>query len=163
VAPRLRLPLLLALLLCAQGLPAGIASAAASPEGRWLTEKKSGIVEIFRCGAGTETLCGRLAWFRMKADDPNPQALDLNNPDPAKRNQKLCGLVFMTGFKPAGGNEWKEGTVYDPDGGKLYSAMMTLQADGTLRLRGYVLITLIGASEVWSRYTEALPQCPTRG
>lgn len=149
---------LAALLLCATPL-LGASSPTASPEGRWLTEKKNGIVEIFRCD---DALCGRLAWFRIKPSDPNRQGLDLNNPDPSRRNQSMCGLAFMTGFKPAEPNKWDNGTVYDPDSGNFYRASMTLQPDGTLRLRGYIVISLIGASEVWTRYTDPLPQCPTR-
>jgi uncharacterized protein (DUF2147 family) len=37
---------------------------------------------------------------------------------------------------------------------------MRLQPDGTLRLRGYVVIRLIGGSEVWTRHTGPVPQCP---
>ena len=57
----------------------------ASPEGRWLTEKKNGIVEIFRCSGG-DVLCGRLVWFRLK---PGDSPLDLTNPDPKQRNRPL--------------------------------------------------------------------------
>src|SRR5262249_39540050 len=80
-----------------------IASAApdASPEGYWLTEKKSGIVQIFRCWGGSQDLCGKLVWFRLKPEDHNPNGVDLLNADPAQRNRPLCGLMFMYGFKAA--------------------------------------------------------------
>ena len=56
------LPQLLALL---AGTFATVAQAQAiTPEGRWLTEDKSGVVEVYRCGDGG--LCGRLVWFRIK-------------------------------------------------------------------------------------------------
>ena len=139
----------------------GAAAPGPSPEGFWLTEKKSGIVEIFPC-AGGDTLCGKLAWFRIKPDDPKPQGLDLKNPDAARRNRPLCGLTFMSGFKPTEPNNWEEGSVYDPDSGNAYHATMRLQGDGTLRLRGYIGISLIGRSEVWTRYAPPLPTCPTR-
>jgi uncharacterized protein (DUF2147 family) len=142
------------------GATAAIAdAAAASAEGNWLTQKHDGIIEIFRCDG--ETLCGKLAWFRIKPDDPNPQALDLNNPDPTRRNRSLCGLVFMTGFKPSGPDSWEDGTVYDPDGGKTYHATMKLRGDGTLDLHGYIGISLIGRSEIWTRDTQPVPACPS--
>lgn len=131
----------------------------ASPEGYWLTENKAGVVEIFRCG---DMLCGRLAWFSIKPDDPNPQALDLRNPDPARRDQSLCGLVFMYEFKRTGPNNWEDGNIYDPESGNTYHATLRLQPDGALRLRGYIGISLIGRSEVWTRYIQKLPACPTR-
>jgi uncharacterized protein (DUF2147 family) len=149
------------MLLLSAAATASAAAQSVSPEGNWLTEKKSGIVEIYRC-TGDDTLCGRLVWFQIKPDDPNPQGLDLKNPDPARRNQLLCGLTFMSRFKLAESNSWEDGTVYDPDSGNTYHATMKLQADGMLRLRGYIGISLIGASEVWTRYTDRVPQCPTR-
>jgi uncharacterized protein (DUF2147 family) len=130
----------------------------ASPEGRWLTEKKNGIVEIFRCSGG-DVLCGRLLWFRLKPGDAN---LDLENSDPKQRNRPLCGLVFMTGFKPADPNNWEDGRVYNSDDGNTYHATMRLQPDGTLRLHGYIVVTLIGASEIWTRHTGPVPSCPGR-
>jgi uncharacterized protein (DUF2147 family) len=130
-----------------------------SPEGRWLTEKKNGIVEIFQCG---NNLCGRLLWFRIKPGDSNQQGVDLENPDPKQRNRPLCGLVFMSGFKPDGPNGWEDGRVYNSDDGNTYHATMTLQPDGRLRLHGYIVVTLIGASEVWTRHTGPVPSCPGR-
>src|SRR6185312_6578765 len=90
----------IALLFCAV-LTLGAGAPAASPEGNWLTEKKNGIVEIYRCRAGADEWCGRIVWFRIKRDDPDQEGLDLKNPDPARRSQKLCGMTFMYGFKPA--------------------------------------------------------------
>jgi uncharacterized protein (DUF2147 family) len=148
----------------ALSLTASAAVAAAepdpSPEGRWLTEKKGAVVEISRCVDGT--LCGRLIWFRLKSADKNPEALDLNNPVPERRNQSLCGLTVLYGFKPVEPGKWEDGTVYDPRDGTAYNATMRLLVDGTLRLRGYIGISLIGASETWTRFNQPPPQCPTR-
>jgi len=132
-----------------------------SPEGYWLTEKKSGIIEVFPCPDG-DALCGRIAWFRIKPDDPNPQGLDLKNPDPALRTHSLCGLVFMKGFKADEPNDWEDGSVYDPDSGKTWHATMKLRDDGTLRLHGYIGVSLIGASEIWTRFIDTVPKCPGR-
>jgi uncharacterized protein (DUF2147 family) len=144
--------------LCALATVAA-AQPGSSPEGRWLTEKKNGIVEIFQCG---NNLCGRLLWFRIKPGDSNQQGVDLENPDPKQRNRPLCGLVFMSGFKPDGPNGWEDGRVYNSDDGNTYHATMTLQPDGRLRLHGYIVVTLIGASEVWTRHTGPVPPCPGR-
>jgi uncharacterized protein (DUF2147 family) len=149
-------------LLLAAALVSAAGQPAPSAEGNWLTEKKSAIVEVFRCWGGGDALCGKLVWFRIRPDDPNPQGLDLKNPDPAQRNRPLCGLMFMYGFKPGETGNWTDGTVYDPDGGHTYHATMMLQPDGTLRLHGYIGISLIGASEVWTRYTQPVPSCPAR-
>jgi uncharacterized protein (DUF2147 family) len=70
--------------------------------------------------------------------------------------------MFLYGFKPAEPDVWEGGTIYDPNNGNTYHATIRLQADGALRLRGYIGISLIGASEVWTRYTQKVPTCPTR-
>jgi uncharacterized protein (DUF2147 family) len=147
------------IMLVATSETADAAAQGVTPVGDWLTEKQSGLIEIYRCTGG-DTLCGRLVWFRIRPDDPNPQALDLNNPDPSQRNQPLCGFTFMVGFKPDGSNRWDDGAIYDPDSGKTYHATMKLRDDGTLDLHGYIGISLIGRSEIWTRYTDRVPQCP---
>jgi uncharacterized protein (DUF2147 family) len=137
----------------------GAGGSSESPEGYWLTAKKDGIIQILRCG---EAWCGKLAWFRIAPNDPNPQALDLHNPDPARRDRSLCGLTFMSGFKAGGPGSWEDGAIYDPESGNTYHATIKLRTDGTLDLHGYIGISLFGRSEVWTRYTQPVPTCPTR-
>ena len=150
--------LIVSALLPLLAVPLRLAAQQPTPEGQWLTANQDAVVQIFRCG---DRLCGKLAWFRLKPGDPNPQALDLNNPDPAQRNRSLCGLVFMRQFKPAGQSDWEDGNIYDPESGNTYHGTLRLQPDGALSLRGYIGISLIGRSEVWTRYTRPLPTCPT--
>lgn len=143
----------------AAALLTGAAGPPHSPQGAWMTERNAAIVRIFPCGAG-DVLCGRLVWFRTKPNDPDAQTLDVNNPDPARRAQPLCGLTLMSGFKSAGPEDWEDGTIYDPDNGKSYRATLKLLPDGTLRVRGYIGIPLLGGSEVWTQYTQPVPHCP---
>ena len=126
--------------------------------GRWLTEKKDGVVEIFRCGA--DTMCGRLLWLRIPPDANDKAALDIRNPAPELRGRSLCGLVMMGGLKPAGKNEWRGGWLYDPASGRTYSGNAKLRPDGTLQLRGFVLLPLFGESQLWTRYTDPVLRCP---
>jgi uncharacterized protein (DUF2147 family) len=144
---------------------ATVLTAAAPPppnaaEGRWLTEKQDGIVEVFRC-AGT-ALCGRLAWLRLPPDAGNPEGTDDRNPSPALRTRPLCGLLMMGGFTPDGPGAWHDGWVYDPASGKTYNATMAVEPDGRLELRGYVGIPLFGESQLWTRFTGPTPPCPGR-
>jgi uncharacterized protein (DUF2147 family) len=57
----------------------------------------------------------------------------------------------MTGFTPAGSGKWENGTIYDPKSGNTYACNMELEGTNTLRLRGYIGISLIGRTEVWKR------------
>lgn len=138
---------------------AGAAAPNGSPEGYWRTAGGNGIIEITRCGAD-DALCGKIAWFRIKPDDPNPQGLDLRNPDPARRNRSLCGLTFMYGFKLTEPEKWDGGMVYDPESGNSYHATMAQRPDGKLDLHGYIGISLLGRSEIWTRVDQPIPPCP---
>jgi uncharacterized protein (DUF2147 family) len=131
----------------------------AGPEGRWLTQGKSGVVEIYRCGDGA--LCGRLVWYRIKPNETDPLLIDRHNPNPALRDRSLCGLVIMWGMRPEGPDTWSDGSLYDPESGNTYSGKLTLNPDdGTLSLRGYLGISLPGRTEHWTRFTQAIGHCP---
>lgn len=127
------------------------------PEGRWLTQDKGGIVEIYQCAGA---LCGRLLWFRKAELQDNPQALDIHNPDPGLRNRPLCGVVILSGFRPEGQDHWADGSAYDPESGHTYSGEISMAADGRLNLRGYIGISLLGRTETWTRYTQPVGTCP---
>lgn len=76
---------------------------------------------------------------------------DIRNPDAGKHSRPIIGLVFMTGFTPAGSGKWDNGTIYDPKSGKTYSCNMELEGMNTLKVRGYIGVSLIGRTEIWKR------------
>lgn len=128
-------------------------------EGKWLTEPKTGIVEIFKCDG--QIVCGRLVWLRIARTDNNPYALDLRNPEQSLRNRSLCGLPIMWGFHSTGLNQWSGGYIYDPETGNTYTGKMELKPNGTLALRGYVVVSLFGRTQSWVRFTQTVPACPS--
>jgi uncharacterized protein (DUF2147 family) len=79
------------------------------------------------------------------------QKTDIHNPDASKHSRPIIGMVFMTGFTPAGSGKWDNGTIYDPKSGNTYSCNMELEGPNTLKVRGYVGISLIGRTETWKR------------
>ena len=104
-------------------------------------------VEIYSCG---ELLCGRIAELDEPLDEDGNEKLDENNPDPALRARPIIGMDLIAGFSRAGKRKWEDGTIYDPRDGKTYKCKMTLQRDGTLKVRGYVGIPLLGKTVVWT-------------
>jgi uncharacterized protein (DUF2147 family) len=137
-------------------LPAAARADGQSVLGLWLVQEKSGIVEIHPCGAA---LCGRLAWLRQPLRADGLIKRDDRNPDPALRARTICGMDMLTGFKPAGPDEWDGGRAYDPNDGSTYHAEMRVEPDGTLRLRGYIGIPLLGKSQIWTRAPADTPLC----
>lgn len=77
--------------------------------------------------------------------------VDLENPDPAKRERPIVGLRILSGFTWAGDGEWTDGTIYDPANGKTYKAKMRLTDPDTLDIRGYVGVPLFGRTTTWKR------------
>ncbi len=81
--------------------------------------------------------------------------VDRNNPDPDLRTRPALGLQLLEGFGYSGGNVWKGGTIYDPGNGKLYKCKMTLTDPKRLEVRGFIGISWLGRTEVWTRPDES--------
>jgi len=121
--------------------------------GKWRTADGDAVVMIYKAD-GAEYR-GKLTWVRDSLDEDGGPAKDTENPDPAKRDRKLVGLVFMTGFTYKDDKErWEDGKIYDAESGKTYSAHMSLAGNDTLKLRGYIGVSLLGRTETWTRVSE---------
>ena len=157
---RLNLRLRLIALCLAFSAPAiGPAVAAEYPKEFWVNPDQGWVVETKPCDSG---LCGYLVGYR--AADPHPPgyiAKDVKNPDPAHRDQPLCGLMLMGGFNPADetARQWKNGWIYDPDSGKTYSGTISLIDRSTVKLRGYLGIALFGRTMMLKRETTPPEHC----
>lgn len=67
-------------------------------------------------------------------------------------NKPLVGLTVLTGLKSKGNGSYEGGKIYDPKSGKTYSAKAEVSADGkTLKVRGYLGVSLLGRTQVWQR------------
>lgn len=131
--------------------PAALAQGESPVHGLWVTPEGKSRVEIYSCG---ENLCGRIVWLREPLREDGSVKRDRENPDEALRSREIVGLQIMQGFERANdsGTEWEDGEIYNPEDGKTYSANIRLRDDGTLRLRGYVGIPLLGKTQIWERY-----------
>jgi len=120
-----------------------------SPVGLWKTEDAQ--VEIFEADG---KLSGKIAALNKEYTSDGIEKTDISNPDPAKRSRPLIGLVFMTGFTPEGSGRWDHGTVYDPKTGHTYASFLEYNGGDTIKLRGYIGISLIGRTAVWTKVKE---------
>lgn len=114
--------------------------------GDWLAQTQDGVFHITFCG---EEICGRLTG--MDYQGPIPR-------DIFGRSQ--CGLTMLTGFTKQKDGHW-QGKIFDPEGGKVYDALIWSPDPGILKLRGYLLgLPLLGRTQTWTRYNGHIgPAC----
>ena len=122
------------------------AARAETPVGLW--EAGESHIEIYHCGA---LLCGRIAALDEPLDEDGKPKVDENNPDPALATRPILGMDLIADFSRKSDRRWVNGRIYDPRDGKAYKCKMTLQKDGTLKVRGYIGVSLLGKTVVWTR------------
>ena len=142
---------------------AGLQAAAAPAQsqsvmGTWLVASKAAQVMIAPCpNPANGPICGTIVKLLLaKGPDGkviNPaEATDLHNADPALRGRKVEGMVLIHDFKKTNDpNAFEDGTIYNGENGKTYKANLSLQSDGSLRVRGYVGSAMFGETQIWTR------------
>lgn len=117
--------------------------------GVWQTHgDKPAKVNIYKNG---DTYFGKIIFLQFPNENGHP-ALDKNNPDKAKQSLPILGLEILRGFR-FDDDEWNKGEIYDPESGKTYSCTISMKDPNTLRVRGYIGISLLGRTEIWTRTT----------
>jgi uncharacterized protein (DUF2147 family) len=112
--------------------------------GIWMTEPRDGLVQISVAANGI--LEGRIVGGRDRLRK------DAKNPDPARREQVLRGQVILRNMRADDESHWSNGTIYDPDSGRTYSAKLQLLDPEHLKVRGFIGFSLLGRTQVWTRY-----------
>jgi uncharacterized protein (DUF2147 family) len=120
--------------------------------GEWVTEDRDCRVEIFK---KDHRYFGKIAAIKqpnylpgeINGMDGKPR-LDSNNQNESLRSRPLVGIELMKNFR-FDDDKWVGGRIYDPKNGKTYKCEVTLAEDGTLHVRGYVGVSLLGRTTVW--------------
>lgn len=121
-------------------------------QGTWLNQEGTSHIKIFRAVNGNFAgkYYGKIIWLKVPEENGKPKT-DKNNPDKSKRNTPILNLLILKDFSyDLDDKEWSGGTIYDPNNGKTYSCYMSLNGN-KLNVRGYVGISLIGRTAVWTR------------
>ncbi len=115
--------------------------------GEWCTQKEEGRppARVKFVQAQDGTYMGILTW----SADPKR---DVNNKDPKLRDRPLVGIVLMWHLKYDDG-EYVDGYVYNPEDGGTYRMKAEVLSPESLKIRGYLGISLFGQSKTWSRYS----------
>ncbi|MBV8578440.1 MAG: DUF2147 domain-containing protein [Acetobacteraceae bacterium] len=115
-------------------------------QGLWLTQGRDGVIRIAPCGL---LFCGWIAGLDLGPGEAMPHDV---------QGRPQCGLQLISGLRQIGPNEW-QGSITNPRDGKVYDARLSMD-EGKLRLRGYVLVPLFGATQIWTRYPGGVtPNC----
>ena len=119
--------------------------------GTWLNGEGTGQIQIYKTTSGH--YAGKIVWLKEPLDEETGKPkLDKQNPDESKRNTPTLGLINLSAFKYSREDKiWEHGKIYDPKNGKEYSCKMELLDANTLKVRGYIGISLLGRNDTWSR------------
>lgn len=114
--------------------------------GEWCTQKEENRpparVRFVRAQDGT--YMGILSW----SSEPRK---DVNNKDPKLRERSVVGIVLMWNLRYDDG-EYVGGYVYNPEDGGTYRMHAEVLSPESLKVRGYLGISLFGQTKMWSRF-----------
>lgn len=117
--------------------------------GSWKNGEGTGIIQIYKNG---DKYQGKIIWLKEPNDpETGKPKLDKNHPDEANHKRPVMGLTNMWGFRYTDKNEWTGGKIYDPKNGKTYSCKVAMENNNTLKVRGYIGVSLIGRTDTWTR------------
>ncbi|MCF7794257.1 MAG: DUF2147 domain-containing protein [Candidatus Cloacimonetes bacterium] len=122
-----------------------------SPLGKWKTiddetgEEKS----IIKVWEDDGEIFGTIESLFLEPDeDPNPLC------DECKGNlfnKPIIGMTILNNLEKDG-NEWKGGTILDPNNGKTYKCKIEVVENGKkLKVRGFIGVSLLGRTQYWHR------------
>lgn len=114
------------------------ASAQLSVIGKWKTiddntGKERSVVEIFEKGSKVHGKIVKL--YREKGEDPDP-VCDECDEDDDRYKKKIIGMEIIRDMLKVG-TELAEGTIMDPDNGKIYRCKIWVEGN-ELKVRGYL-------------------------
>lgn len=129
---------------------ASAASAAQSVTGKWKTiddqtgEARSVVELTLRNGM----LYGEIVDMYLREGETMDATCDLCDDD--RKGQRILGMQIIRDLK-RDDDEWEDGTILDPESGKVYDCKIWLDADNPdrLRVRGYLY--LFYRTQTWVR------------
>lgn len=119
--------------------------------GVWLSEEKTGKVEIYKKG---DKYYGKIVWVSPTKYVNGEPVKDVENPDEKLRTRSVLGIENLKDFEyDADDKEWDDGTIYDPKNGTTYDCYMWFEDNNynKLFIRGYVGFSLLGRTTEWTK------------
>jgi uncharacterized protein (DUF2147 family) len=114
--------------------------------GEWCTQREEnrppGRIKFLRENDGTYV--GVISWQSVPLND-------VHNKDPKLNGRPLLGAVVMWHLRYEDG-EYVDGYVYNPEDGGTYRMKAEVLTPESLKVRGYLGISLFGQNRTWSRF-----------
>lgn len=116
--------------------------------GKWTTiddhtGKEKSVVEIYE---NNGMVYGRIVQILDKAKENKL----CDKCEGANKGQPVKGMVILQGLEKDG-DTWEDGSILDPETGKIYKCHITLDNPNKLKVRGYIGFSLIGRTQYWNR------------
>ena len=123
-------------------------SHAQSVVGKWKTVddetgKAKSVVEIYQDNG---MFYGKI----IEIVDKNKQDKVCDGCEGVNKGKKIKGMLILESLKKEGSN-WEGGTILDPNSGKVYKCILSIENPDKLKVRGYVGISLLGRTQYWHR------------
>jgi uncharacterized protein (DUF2147 family) len=115
-------------------------------EGFWYNNAKDAKIQIYKATDGK--FYGKIVWLKEPLKNGKPK-VDEKNPVESRQGQTLISLIILKGFEKKG-NVYTDGTIYDPENGKVYDCKMNFNGKN-LSIRGFIGFSFIGRTTVWER------------
>lgn len=125
---------------------------AASPAGLWksIDDKTGKPRSLIRISEADGVYSGVVEKGLLAGESDAPEKICDKCTD-NRKGKPLLGMVIMQGMK-AKGDIYEDGTILDPDNGKVYKCKMKLDETGNkLEVRGFIGVSLFGRSQTWER------------
>ncbi|MEK6211283.1 MAG: DUF2147 domain-containing protein [Pseudomonadota bacterium] len=132
-------------------LAGGALADTSSPAGVWKsiddkTKKERSIIRITEVNGEFKGVVEKI--FDQPGDDPAHLCKECKD---ERKDKPIVGMTILWGLKKDG-DGWSGGEILDPKNGKIYRAKMSLSEDGkSLKVRGFIGISLIGRTQTWLR------------
>lgn len=110
--------------------------------GEWWTENKDGRIRFVKQDDGTYR--GWVSW------GAHPRK-DQFNKDLKSRARSIVGSLLIWGLA-YNDEKYHDGYIYNPEDGDTYRVKAWLTSPNSLKLRGYLGISLLGQTQTWTRY-----------
>ena len=115
--------------------------------GKWYSKDEMGkidsVIEVYEKD-------GKAFAKIIEVTDPKRQNAVCDLCEGENKGKKNLGLNILADLEKDG-NEWSEGTILDPNNGKIYTCYIELINPNKLKIRAYIGVSLLGRTVYWER------------